>query len=205
MYAALCCCPKSLPLFHYAKRQAIGRIFKSLKESLRLERHCVRGFRQIRLHVLMSILAFQAKLLAHVRAGSLDQVRRYHLRFDGASNTRSSPREREGQPVSEAATWAPPARDRMLGSSLRATAPTVRLSADVAGSISLCRGSFRDFATLPLSCAEWIAGGISGSDTFPADTTITMSNLRAKSSSTSAQWQLSPPRCRVYPRARSRG
>ena len=40
----------------YAKRQAIERVFKSMKESRRLERHCVRGLRQITLHSLMSAL-----------------------------------------------------------------------------------------------------------------------------------------------------
>ena len=36
----------------YAKRQAIERVFKSMKESRRLERHCVRGLRQITLHAM---------------------------------------------------------------------------------------------------------------------------------------------------------
>ena len=54
----------------YAKRQAIERVFKSMKESRRLERHCVRGLRQITLHALMSALAFLVTALAHLRAGS---------------------------------------------------------------------------------------------------------------------------------------
>ena len=60
---------------HYAKRQAIERTFKSLKESLRLERHCVRGLRQIRLHTLMSTWALQATVLANVRAGRMAEMR----------------------------------------------------------------------------------------------------------------------------------
>ena len=59
---------------HYAKRQAIERIFKSLKESLRPERHCVRGLRQIRLHTLMSTWALQATVLANVRAGRMAEM-----------------------------------------------------------------------------------------------------------------------------------
>ena len=50
-------------------RQAIERVFKSMKESRRLERHCVRGLRQVMLHILMSTLAFQVTALAHIRAG----------------------------------------------------------------------------------------------------------------------------------------
>ena len=53
----------------YLKRQAIERIFRSLKAVLRLERHCVRGLDQIRLHTLMSTLAFQATFLVNRRAG----------------------------------------------------------------------------------------------------------------------------------------
>ena len=59
---------------HYGKRQAIERIFKSQKESLHLERHCVRGLRHIRLHTLMSTLALQARMLANVRAGRMAEM-----------------------------------------------------------------------------------------------------------------------------------
>ena len=59
----------------YRQRQAIERVFKSMKESRRLERHCVRGLRQIRLHVLMSTLAFQATALARVQAGEGEWMR----------------------------------------------------------------------------------------------------------------------------------
>ena len=43
---------------HYRKRQAIERVFKSLKESRRLERHCIRGLRRVTLHSLMSSSSF---------------------------------------------------------------------------------------------------------------------------------------------------
>ena len=52
----------------YRQRQAIERVFKSMKESRRLERHCIRGLRQVRLHVLMSTLTFQATALAKILA-----------------------------------------------------------------------------------------------------------------------------------------
>ena len=53
----------------YAKREAIERIFKSLKESRRLNSHCTRGLRQITLHAFMSMLTFQATALVRVMAG----------------------------------------------------------------------------------------------------------------------------------------
>ena len=59
----------------YAKRQAIERMFKSMKQSRRLEAHCTRKLRQITLHSLMSLLTFQATALAKVEAGELDSMR----------------------------------------------------------------------------------------------------------------------------------
>ena len=59
----------------YGKRQTIERTFKSMKQSRRLERHCTRGLRMIRLHSLMSTLAYQTTALAAVRAGELDTMR----------------------------------------------------------------------------------------------------------------------------------
>ena len=59
----------------YAKRQAIERVFKSMKESRRLERHCIRGLRQITLHAIMSALAFQATVLVRLRAGEAGLMR----------------------------------------------------------------------------------------------------------------------------------
>ena len=53
----------------YGKRQAIERVFKSMKESRRLERHCVRGLRQVTLHALMSTLAYQVTVLVSLLAG----------------------------------------------------------------------------------------------------------------------------------------
>ena len=59
----------------YAKRQAIERVFKSMKESRRLERHCIRGLRQITLHAMMSALAFQATVLVRLLTGEADMMR----------------------------------------------------------------------------------------------------------------------------------
>ncbi|MYC29196.1 MAG: transposase [Chloroflexi bacterium] len=53
----------------YSRRQSIERIFKSQKESRRLESHCVRGLKKITLHCLMSTMVYQATALAKVQAG----------------------------------------------------------------------------------------------------------------------------------------
>ena len=59
----------------YTKRQAIERVFKSMKESRRLERHCIRGLRQVTLHAAISALAFQATVLVRLRAGEAEWMR----------------------------------------------------------------------------------------------------------------------------------
>ena len=59
----------------YAKRYAIERMFKGMKESRRLVSHAVRGLRQISLHATMSALAFQATVLMRLRAGQADMMR----------------------------------------------------------------------------------------------------------------------------------
>ena len=59
----------------YGRRWNIEHIFKSLKESKRLTRHYVRGMPQIRLHCLMSVLAFQAKSLWDLQQGREDEMR----------------------------------------------------------------------------------------------------------------------------------
>ena len=59
----------------YTKRQSIERVFKSLKESRRLNAHCVRGLRQVTLHALMSVLTFQATALVRVLGGEREWMR----------------------------------------------------------------------------------------------------------------------------------
>ena len=59
----------------YAKRQAIERTFKTLKESRRLERHAIRGLRQVTLHTLMATLTFCATVLSRLQAGEWGRMR----------------------------------------------------------------------------------------------------------------------------------
>ena len=58
----------------YVKRQAIERVFKSMKESRRLDRHYLRGLRKITLHALMSALTFQATVLVNARQGRFGEL-----------------------------------------------------------------------------------------------------------------------------------
>ena len=59
----------------YDKRQAIERVFKSMKQSRRLEKHGFRGLRKITLHALMSVLAYQSTALVKLQAGRQDEMR----------------------------------------------------------------------------------------------------------------------------------
>ena len=52
----------------YRLRQSVERIFKSMKESRRLERHCLRGLRKISLHAAMSVLGFAVTYLVNLLA-----------------------------------------------------------------------------------------------------------------------------------------
>lgn len=60
---------------YYRKRQAVERLFKSMKESRRLERHRTRGLRHVRLHALMSTLTFQITALMRIRTGDRANMR----------------------------------------------------------------------------------------------------------------------------------
>ena len=59
----------------YNKRWGVERVFKSMKESRRLEEHCVRGLKHITLHAVMSTLTYQASALVQALAGNLDGMR----------------------------------------------------------------------------------------------------------------------------------
>ena len=59
----------------YGLRQSVERVFKSLKQSRRLEAHCVRGLSNISLHNTMSVLAFQATALARILSGQAEYLR----------------------------------------------------------------------------------------------------------------------------------
>ena len=60
---------------YYEKRQAIERVFKSMKESRRLERHFVRGLRKVTLHAIMSTITYQATALVKLLAGRAIDMR----------------------------------------------------------------------------------------------------------------------------------
>ena len=53
----------------YGLRQSVERVFKSMKESRRLERHFIRGLHKISLHAAMSVLGFTATFLVNLMAG----------------------------------------------------------------------------------------------------------------------------------------
>ena len=69
--------PRFLPAWKrlYNLRMSIERIFRSLKHSRGLEGHCVRGMRKITLHATLSVLTYQATVLARLRAGDVDRMR----------------------------------------------------------------------------------------------------------------------------------
>lgn len=58
----------------YGLRQAVERIFKSLKESRRLNAHYVRGMLHLGLHSTMSALASVATAVMHVNRNDLDML-----------------------------------------------------------------------------------------------------------------------------------
>ena len=63
----------------YEQRQAVERVFKSLKQSRRLDRHCVRRLLNVSLHAAMSVLTYSATVLTNLLTGNPDarwQVRR---------------------------------------------------------------------------------------------------------------------------------
>ena len=72
----------------YGLRQSVERVFKSVKESLRLERHFIRGLRKIALHCLMSVLAFQLTALTRLktRTARIAQVDGQASRVRGLDN-----------------------------------------------------------------------------------------------------------------------
>ena len=59
----------------YDFRPGIERMFKSQKESRRLDSHCVRGLANIALHSLVSCIAFQATAIANIEAGEQERMR----------------------------------------------------------------------------------------------------------------------------------
>ena len=54
---------------------SIERIFRSLKHSRGLERHCVMDMRKIKLLAIMSVLTFQATALTRLKANDPEHMR----------------------------------------------------------------------------------------------------------------------------------
>ncbi len=65
---------------HYAKRQAIERVFRSLKASRNLEGHYYRGLSKILLHTTLSVLSFQATALARCATGDFKNLRQMRVK-----------------------------------------------------------------------------------------------------------------------------
>ena len=55
----------------YKLRQSVERVFKSLKQSRRLEAHCVRGLKRVALHCARSVLVFQATALVRLKESGI--------------------------------------------------------------------------------------------------------------------------------------
>ena len=59
----------------YKLRWHIERIFRSMKHSRLLERHCFRGMRKNLLHATLSMLTYSATALARLRVGDQRRMR----------------------------------------------------------------------------------------------------------------------------------
>ena len=65
---------------HYSKRMCIERVFRSLKHSRGLEGHMVRGLAKIRLLASLSLLTYQATVLAKLRTGDFKNFRKMRVK-----------------------------------------------------------------------------------------------------------------------------
>ena len=76
-YRLFCEIPRSTPEWQalYNKRTSVERVFSRLKETRRLERHCLRGLPKVSLHAMLSVLVLQADALAKVQADRLGELR----------------------------------------------------------------------------------------------------------------------------------
>lgn len=59
----------------YDKRQSVERAFKSLKQSRRLNDHCMMGLAKVGLHALLSVLVYQATSLVRIMTGESHMMR----------------------------------------------------------------------------------------------------------------------------------
>ena len=60
---------------HYAKRQSVERLFSSTKHSRLLDTHRFLGARKVQVHVALSLVAYQATVLARVKGGDFKNMR----------------------------------------------------------------------------------------------------------------------------------
>ena len=65
---------------HYSKRMSIERLFSSLKHSRGLEGHMVRSMAKIHLLGSLSLLTYQATVLARVRSGDIRNLRKMRVK-----------------------------------------------------------------------------------------------------------------------------
>ena len=74
--------PRFLPAWKrlYSQRMSIERIFRSLKHSRGLEGHMVRGMKKVSLLATMSLLTYQATVLARVKAKDFAGMRRMRVK-----------------------------------------------------------------------------------------------------------------------------
>ena len=64
----------------YKKRMTIERTYRSLKASRNLEGHRYRGMAKVTLHATLSILSYQATMLARVKTGDYGNLRQMRVR-----------------------------------------------------------------------------------------------------------------------------
>ena len=64
----------------YRQRMSVERIFRSLKRSGALEGHCALGLRKIALQAILGVLTYQATVLARLKAGDVDRMRRMSVK-----------------------------------------------------------------------------------------------------------------------------
>ena len=65
----------------YRLRMGIERTFRSLKHSRGLEQHCARGIKKISLQATLSVLTYQATMVARLKVGDVSGMRRMTVRI----------------------------------------------------------------------------------------------------------------------------
>ena len=65
----------------YRLRMGIERTFRSLKHSRGLEQHCARGIKNISLQATLSVLTYQATMVARLKVGDVSGMRRMTVRI----------------------------------------------------------------------------------------------------------------------------